>query len=82
MLSTQYETEGTEYFYGWSVMFAQDFPSAETWQLFTQWHHDGLNGSPPLEMYVVGDAAAMFSGVACPSGKSPLADPHSCSRLP
>jgi hypothetical protein len=57
-----FETEGTEFFYGWSVMFAQDFPSADTWQLFTQWHHDGLNGSPPLEMYVVGEEIRLRTG--------------------
>ncbi|WP_233262055.1 polysaccharide lyase [Vitiosangium sp. GDMCC 1.1324] len=49
------ETEGSEYYYKWSTQFASDFPSVNTWQLFTQWHHDGSNGSPPLEFYVRGE---------------------------
>jgi hypothetical protein len=49
------ETEGSEYYYKWSTMFAPDFPSANTWQLFTQWHHTGSSGSPPLEFYVWGE---------------------------
>ena len=35
------ETEGYEYYYRWSTMFDSDFPSEKTWQLFTQWHHEG-----------------------------------------
>jgi polysaccharide lyase-like protein/F5/8 type C domain-containing protein len=49
------EKEGDEYFYRWSTMFASDYPSANTWQLFTQWHHSGNNGSPPVEFYVNGE---------------------------
>jgi len=49
------EKEGDEYYYKWSTMFASDFPSAKTWQLFTQWHHSGSNGSPPVEFYVNGE---------------------------
>jgi hypothetical protein len=49
------EKEGDEYFYKWSTMFASDFPSAKTWQLFTQWHHSGSSGSPPVEFYVNGE---------------------------
>ena len=36
-------------------MFAADFPSVRTWQLFTQWHHDGCCGSPPVEFFVHGE---------------------------
>ncbi len=50
-----YETEGSEYYYRWRVMFATDYPSVRTWQLFTQWHHDGCCGSPPVEFYVYGE---------------------------
>ncbi|NTX03340.1 heparin lyase I family protein [Myxococcus sp. CA040A] len=53
------EKEGSEYFYRWKVMFAADFPSVDTWQLFTQWHHDGCCGSPPLEFYVRGEEIRM-----------------------
>ncbi|MFY2562141.1 heparin lyase I family protein [Corallococcus terminator] len=53
------EKEGSEYYYRWKVMFATDFPSVDTWQLFTQWHHDGCCGSPPLEFYVRGEEMRM-----------------------
>jgi hypothetical protein len=49
------EKEGDEYYYRWSTMFASDYPSAKTWQLFTQWHHSGNSGSPPVEFYVNGE---------------------------
>lgn len=49
------EKEGDEYFYRWSTMWASDYPSAATWQLFTQWHHSGDSGSPPVEFYVNGE---------------------------
>jgi MYXO-CTERM domain-containing protein len=49
------EAVGSEYYYRWKVMFATDFPSVDTWQLFTQWHHDGCCGSPPVEFYVRGE---------------------------
>jgi MYXO-CTERM domain-containing protein len=49
------EALGSEYYYRWKVMFANDFPSVDTWQLFTQWHHDGCCGSPPVEFYVRGE---------------------------
>jgi hypothetical protein len=50
-----YETVGSEYWYRWKVMFPSDYPSVRTWQLFTQWHHDGCCGSPPVEFYVYGE---------------------------
>ncbi|HYI03018.1 MAG TPA: polysaccharide lyase [Hyalangium sp.] len=49
------EAEGSEYYYRWKVMFPADYPSVRTWQLFTQWHHDGCCGSPPVEFYVYGE---------------------------
>ncbi|HEX8822839.1 MAG TPA: heparin lyase I family protein [Archangium sp.] len=49
------EKAGDEFFYRWSTMFASDFPSAKTWQIFTQWHHSGCCGSPPMEFYVNGE---------------------------
>ncbi|MGZ3459556.1 MAG: heparin lyase I family protein [Archangium sp.] len=50
-----HEQEGSEYYYRWQVMFAPDFPSVKTWQDFTQWHHDGCCGSPPVEFFVYGE---------------------------
>jgi len=49
------EAAGSEYYYRWKVMFPADYPSVRTWQLFTQWHHDGCCGSPPVEFYVYGE---------------------------
>jgi hypothetical protein len=49
------EPLGSEYSYKWSTMFASDFPSASTWQLFLQWHHEGSSGSPPVEFFVYGE---------------------------
>nr|WP_224244483.1 polysaccharide lyase [Hyalangium gracile] len=49
------EAVGSEYYYRWKVMFAPDFPSVRTWQVFTQWHHDGCCGSPPVEFFVYGE---------------------------
>jgi hypothetical protein len=49
------EASGSEYYYRWKVMFAKDFPSVRTWQVFTQWHHDGCCGSPPVEFFVYGE---------------------------
>ena len=56
------EKSGDEYFYRWSTMFAADFPSVKTWQLFTQWHHDGCCGSPPVEFYVNGETMYLRVG--------------------
>jgi hypothetical protein len=49
------EAVGSEYYYKWSTMFAADFPSVSTWQLFAQWHHEGSSGSPPVEFFVYGE---------------------------
>lgn len=46
------EPVGSEYYYRWGTMFAADFPSPKTWQLFAQWHHEGSSGSPPVEFAV------------------------------
>jgi hypothetical protein len=52
MVRLTYEPENSEYYYRWSTMFAADFPAPATWQLFTQWHHTGSSGSPPVEFAV------------------------------
>jgi hypothetical protein len=49
------EPVGSEYYYRWKVLFDPSFPSERTWQLFTQWHHDGCCGSPPVEFFVYGE---------------------------
>ncbi|HSP80653.1 MAG TPA: heparin lyase I family protein [Myxococcaceae bacterium] len=58
------EPVGSEYYYRWSTMFAPDFPSAKTWQLVTQWHHEGNTGSPPVEFYIYGEELRLRIGGA------------------
>jgi hypothetical protein len=59
-------TEGVEEYYAWSTMFDPSYPSANTWQVFTQWHHSGCCGSPPLEFDVNGETIALTSNVRSP----------------
>ena len=59
---TPEETEGNDRYYAWSTMWATDFPSVATWQAFTQWHHTGNTGTPPLEMYVNGETIYLAVG--------------------
>jgi hypothetical protein len=56
------EAVGSEYYYRFNTMFASDFPSAKTWQLFAQWHHEGGSGSPPVEFYVYGEEVRLNIG--------------------
>jgi hypothetical protein len=49
------DNEGDEYFYRWSTLFDDTYPSENTWQVFTQVHHNGCCGSPPIEFYVYGE---------------------------
>jgi hypothetical protein len=53
------EEDGAERWYRWAVLFPEDFPDASRWQLFTQWHHDGCCGSPPVEFHVTGGRLAL-----------------------
>jgi hypothetical protein len=56
------EPVGSEYYYKFSTMFAPDYPSVATWQLFVQWHHDGSSGSPPVEFVVNGEELRLHMG--------------------
>jgi hypothetical protein len=56
------EPVNSEFYYRWSTRFAPDFPSVKTWQLFTQWHHEGSSGSPPVEFYVYGEEIRLSVG--------------------
>jgi uncharacterized protein (TIGR03382 family) len=56
------EAPGSEFFYKWSTLFPKSFPRSSKWQIFTQWHHDGNGGSPPLEFYVVDDQLRLRVG--------------------
>ncbi len=67
------EVEGTEYFYRWTTMFAEDFPAPNTWQLFVQWHHSGSSGSPPVEFVVKDESIKLeVGGTATPAWSTPL----------
>ncbi len=57
-----YEPRGSEYYYRWSTMFDKSFPTAQTWQVFTDWHHNGCCGSPPVEFDVVGEEIQFQAG--------------------
>lgn len=46
---------GKELVYRWHTMWPSDYASEDTWQLFTQWHHTGSDGSPPVEFFVWGE---------------------------
>jgi hypothetical protein len=56
------EPVGSEYYYRFNTMFASDFPSVRTWQVFAQWHHEGSSGSPPVEFYVYGEEMRLNIG--------------------
>ena len=62
LLYLGYEPSGSEYFYKWSTLFPSSFPRSSRWQIFTQWHHTGLNGSPPLEFYIIDDVIHLRAG--------------------
>ncbi len=62
LLYLSYEPSGSEYFYKWSTLFPSSFPRSSRWQIFTQWHHTGLNGSPPLEFYIIDDVIHLRAG--------------------
>ncbi|WP_093518941.1 polysaccharide lyase [Stigmatella erecta] len=66
------EQVGSEYYYRWKVMFAPDFPSVKTWQVFTQWHHDGCCGSPPVEFFVYGEEMRLTLTDSITPWKAPL----------
>lgn len=47
--------EGDTRVYRWQVRWPEDYASVERWQIFTQWHHSGPNGSPPVALLVRGE---------------------------
>ena len=53
------ETEGMDRYYAWSTMFDASYPIENKWQVFTQWHHSGCCGSPPLEFNVNGQTLGL-----------------------
>ncbi|MBZ4415400.1 polysaccharide lyase [Myxococcus sp. RHSTA-1-4] len=55
LLYISQEKTGSTWFYKWSTLFPKGYPSADTWQVFAQWHQAGDSGSPPLEFFVRGE---------------------------
>lgn len=53
------EREGDERWYKWSTMWPDDYASTPEWQLFTQFHHQGADGSPPVELFVRGEEVVL-----------------------
>jgi hypothetical protein len=72
LLYLSYEPPGSEYYYRWQTMWDPSFPSVNTWQLFTQWHHSGDNGSPPIEFYVYGDTIQLRINASTVVWSTPL----------
>jgi uncharacterized protein (TIGR03382 family) len=56
-----YEPEGSERWYRWQTMWPADYPSDAPWQIFTQWHHSGSDGSPPMVFSVRGETVRMLA---------------------
>src|SRR5829696_1244719 len=53
--------EGDVRWFGWSVYFASGFPTSDdsgSWNVFTQWHHNGPNCSVPLDFSIRDEGSA------------------------
>jgi hypothetical protein len=66
------QTNGMDRYYAWSTMFTAEYPRESKWQVFTQWHHSGLSGSPPLEMDVYLDEIRLVTGGVTTQWSAPL----------
>jgi hypothetical protein len=64
--------EGALRYYHWQTYFPSDFDSANTWQLFTQWHHTGNDGSPPLQILTEGNQIELDNTDAVAYWSTPL----------
>jgi hypothetical protein len=49
------EPEGSESYYSWSTMFADDYPSLNSGQVVTQFHQNEDSGNPPITFYTEGE---------------------------
>jgi hypothetical protein len=48
------EDEGGEAYWGWSVYLPRDYRDSRSFfQVFAEWHHSGLTGSPPVTFQIV-----------------------------
>lgn len=57
------ESQGDARWYGWSTMFAEDYPYDDRngWQIWTQWHSTGSAAQPPLYFFASGDTIGLKS---------------------
>ena len=68
LVRTVADSEGMDLYYAWSTMFDASYPIANTWQVFTQWHHSGCCGSPPLEFDIDGQTLSLSRNPPSNSG--------------
>jgi len=68
LVRTVADSEGMDLYYAWSTMFDASYPIADTWQVFTQWHHSGCCGSPPLEFDIDGQTLSLSRNPPSNSG--------------
>jgi hypothetical protein len=59
LVRTRRYVEGDDIYFAWSTLFPGDFGRTDRWQVFTQWHHDGCCGSPPLELDLHGERVTL-----------------------
>lgn len=45
--------------YAWSTLWPPKYRSTDRWQLFTQWHQESNDGSPPMVLYVRGEEVTL-----------------------
>lgn len=72
-LVSSMEVEGAERYYSWSTLIPTDYPTSSDWQVFTQWHHNGDTGSPPLEFDLFGGDAVLTTRGDTQIWRAPLA---------
>lgn len=53
------EGEGDSRWYGWSTMFADDFPAGRGFQVVVQWRPVAVAGPASLAFYVIGDRLSL-----------------------
>ena len=62
-----------ERWYRWQTYWPSDYESADTWQLFTQWHQYSGGGSPPMEFFVWGEQLELIvNNATTPIWTAPL----------
>jgi hypothetical protein len=65
---------GDEFYFGFSTLLGDGFPTEANWQTITQWKHEG-EGSPPLELGVGDGNYRLSGGFGHPDGPEPFQVP-------